>query len=319
VNQMELAQLQRSAGMAVAQSREALAAAKGMSQEHQVVRRELAAQAQQLKSVVDRLEIMKGGGNPDIQRIENIPGRRVPFDLLVDISVKSGSTDVVEGSIPISQEGPFVALSRMATCLSAYQFQYTDPSGTQVATFQGRSFGRFRPIHSAWDLNDGQPYNQIVLAAPPNFPGNGAPYTVSPPNASPWRSMQSDFRIRVEDAGSSFPRSNIPVPSTWWTKSINEPWELAALDFFERGSVITFKLQPLHPNNPAYGNLSGYNPANANFPFLDSQWDGIEGIDDRVRVLNSDNNDPIVRVANLVVTIGFHGYRIIQQPGVGPS
>jgi hypothetical protein len=37
-----------------------------------------------------------------------------------------------------------------------------------------------------------------------------------------------------------------------------------------------------------------------------------------VQVLNADNDDPIVRVPNLIATIGFHGYRIIQQPGAGP-
>lgn len=315
---MNLAQIQQAAGLAVQQSREALKAAQGLGAEHQQIRRELAQQAGQLKSLVDRLEVHSLGGDPSIQRIENVPGRRIPFDLIVDIAIPANSTSIVQGSIPISQEGPFVAVSRMATCLSAYQFQYTDPEGASTATFQGRSFGRFRPIHSAWDLNDGQPYTQVVLSAAPAFPGNGAPHTVSPPNASPWRTMEGDYRIRFENAGSSFPRSNIEVPSTWWTKSINEPWELGALDFFERGEVLTFKVQPLHPNNPAYGNLSGYNPANSNFPFLDSQWDGIEGINDQVQTLNAENDDPIVRVPNMILTIGFHGYRIIQQPGAGP-
>lgn len=315
---MNLAQIQQAAGLAVQQSREAIKATQGLGAEHQQIRRELAQQAGQLKSLVDRLEVHSLGGDPSIQRIENVPGRRVPFDLIVDIPIPANSTSIVQGSISISQEGPFVAVSRMATCLSAYQFQYTDPEGAATATFQGRSFGRFRPIHSAWDLNDGQPYTQVVLTAAPAFPGNGAPHTVSPPNASPWRTMEGDYRIRFENAGSSFPRSNIEVPSTWWTKSINEPWELGALDFFERGEVLTFKVQPLHPNNPAYGNLSGYNPANSNFPFLDSQWDGIEGINDQVQVLNTQNDDPIVRVPNIILTIGFHGYRIIQQPGAGP-
>jgi hypothetical protein len=315
---LTISQLQQSAGMAVSQSRQAMQGLQQVKSEHAAIQQQLMQQSQQLNQALLQLQAFQSGGDPSIQRIENVPGRRVPFDYIVEIPVPANSTGVVEGSINISQEGPFVAVSRMATLLSAYQFQYTSPAGGATATFNGRSFGRWRPVHSAWDLNDGQPHSQVVLAANPNFPGNGAPHIVSPANSSPFRSMQQDFRIKVENAGSSFPRSNVAIPSTWWTKSINEPWELAALDFFERGEVITFKCQPLHPSNPAYGNLSGFSPVNANFPFIGSQWDDVEGIDDRIQVLGDSEVDPIVRVPSCILVIGFHGYRIIQQAGAGP-
>jgi hypothetical protein len=188
---MDLTKLQQSAGYAVQQAREAYAAAQKISAEHAAMQQELAQQAAQLQSVAQRLAIQGTGGDPSIQRIENVPGRRIPFDLLVDIPIPANSTAIVEGSIPISQEGPFVCVSRMLTCLSAYQFQYTDPESTATATFQGRSFGRWRACHSAWDLNDGQPHTQVVLSATPAFPGNGAPHIVSPPNASPFRTQRA--------------------------------------------------------------------------------------------------------------------------------
>ena len=75
-----------------------------------------------------------------------------------------------------------------------------------------------------------------------------------------------------------------------------------------------------HVGQPALVRLGNHGkcPVNSNFPFLDSQWDGIEGVNDQIQVLNEDDDDPIVRVPNLIFTIGFHGYRIIQQPGAGP-
>jgi hypothetical protein len=108
------------------------------------------------------------------------------------------------------------------------------------------------------------------------------------------------------------------VPSTWWTKSINEPWELAALDFFERGEVLTLDILPMHPNNPAYGNINGGNPLNALWPFLGSQWDAVEGINDAARAAHTASTDPVTRNPAAILTIGWHGYRIVQAPGVGP-
>jgi hypothetical protein len=316
--QIDLNGLMQSAGMAVANSRKAVAEVSRLGSEHDGLKRELSdlrQNAVQLAEALGRAQVQRSQGDCHIQRIENIPGRRIPFDLLVDIAIPANSTGVQQGSIMISQEGPFVAVSRFAALVSAHEFQVTPVGGGAVAAFAGRSYGRYRLIHSAWDLNDGQPYSQVVQAQA--FPGTGAPHVMSPSNASPFRSMSGDFRIKFENAGSSFPRSNLEVPSPFWTRAINEPFELGALDFFERGETLSFKVLPLHSMNAAFGNISGIGGI-APFPFSDSQWDGVEGIDDAVQALNGGTTDPVVRLPNAILTIGFHGYRIVQPAGAGP-
>jgi hypothetical protein len=315
--QIDYDRMMQSIGVAVRDSREARQeAANAQAQNHELMQR-LKAQQQSmsdLAAAVGKVQVY-GGENPDIQRIENIPGRRVPFDMLVDIPIGPNITSVQQQSITISQEGPFVAAARFCTFQSQYQFQSTDASGA-VSSFNGRSFGRYRPIHSAWDLNDGQVVSEVSQVIP--FPGNGAPHIASPSNASPFRSMEGDYRILFKNAGSSYPRSNQEVPSTFWTKSINEPFDLAALDFFERGEVLTFNVLPTHANNAAYGNVSGFFGPTSPFPFKESQWDTVEGINDTAD--NSDpESDPITRAPQGILTIGFHGYRIIQPPGAGFS
>jgi hypothetical protein len=275
---------------------------------------ELRAQAQSIRDLsnaIGKVQIF-GGDGPDVQRIENIPGRRVPFDYLVDIPIGPNVTSVQQGTLTISQEGPFVAVARFATFLSQYQFERTDQSGAKT-TFSGRSFGRYRPIHSVMDFNDGQVVSEVAQVTA--FPGTGAPHVASPSNSSPFRSMEGDYRIQFINAGSSYPRSNIEVPSPFWTKGLNEAFDLGALDFFERGEVMTFKVLPTHANNAAYGNVFGFGAPNPAFPFADSQWDTVEGVNDP----NTANvtSDPITRAPQGVLTIGFHGYRIIQPPGAG--
>lgn len=304
---INLAKLEESVGVAIRNSRQAAQMANNIQAEHQ----NFASSLQELKAALGKVQVT-GGENPDIQRIENIPGRRVPFDYLVDIPIGPNITAVQQGTITISQEGPFVAVGRFATFLSQYQFERTDSNGART-TFSGRSFGRYRPIHSAWDLNDGQFVSEVSQAT--TFPGTGAPHVMSPSNASTFRSMEGDYRIKFENAGSSYPRSNIEVPSPFWTEEINSPFKLGALDFFERGEVLTFKILPTHANNAAFGNVSGFGSPNPLFPFIDSQWDTIEGINDPNE--EGETEDPITRAPQGVLTIGFHGYRIIQPAGAG--
>lgn len=312
--QVDLVQLEQSVGFAVRQAREAAQYAQNVQAQNAALNQKLAEQNQQmqlLQGALGKVQVY-GGENPDIQRIENIPGRRVPFDFLVDIPIGPNITSVQQGTIPISQEGPFVAVARYATFLSQYQFQRTD-ANNQRTTFSGRSFGRYRPIHSAWDLNDGQIFSEVRQDVA--FPGVGAPYVASPSNASSFRTMEGDYRIKFENAGSSYPRSNIEVPSPFWTKDINSPFNLGALDFFERGEVLTFKVLPTHANNPAFGNVFGFGAPNPNFPFNQSQWDNVEGIADPNTAEVTE--DPITRAPQGILTIGFHGYRIIQPAGAG--
>jgi len=319
MNPISVQQLMDSAGLAIKQSRDAMQAAGAMSGQMGQMRQEmarLAQNAQDLQQALGRMQVSRATGDPGIQRVENIPGRRIPFDLLVDIPIGDNVTSVQQGTITISQEGPFVATARFATFLSTYQFQATDPDNpSSKATFAGRSFGRYRPIHSVWDLNDGQLYSAVNM--PVAFPGTGAAHVASPSNASSWRSMEGDYRIRFENAGSSFPRSNIEVPSPFWTKNLNEAFNLAALDVFERGEVLTLQVLPLHPNNPPFGNIAGFGAPNPAFPFVASGYDAVEGVLDP-NTVPLGTVDPVVRVASGILTIGFHGYRIVQPAGSGP-
>jgi hypothetical protein len=254
----------------------------------------------------------RAGANPSLQYVENIPGKRIPFDYIVDIPIGPNETGVQQGTITISQEGPFVAVARVCTFLSQAAFQYTDPDTQVVSTYNARSFGRYRPVHSAWDLMDGSLRTQAFQSTA--FPGDGSPHMISPSNASSFRTMQGDFRIFTQDAGSNWPRQNFAVPSSLWVKQINDAYPLGALDVYERGTVITFQILPQHIQNPSFGNVSGFGTGGV-WPFLGSQWDSIEGINDPEIVGVS--ADPVTRAASGILTIGFHGYRIIQPAGIG--
>lgn len=270
---------------------------------------------------------------PGVVRIENIPGRRVPFTFLIDIPIGSNTTSIQQGSLTISQEGPFVAVRRIATFQSAYEFQ-VNPVGqiiTSPARYSGRSFGRFRPVHSAWDIFDAfgksQDISLLQLTAGNGVLSNGGIGNVSP--MSNFRTMEFDGRVAVINAGSSYPRQNISVPTSFWSTQINAPYDLGCLDFFERGEVITFQVAPTHVNNPPAGNADGANmlasqggfgPAGVavGWPFLAGQYDQHEGIVTPGAMDFSGESpttllaDPIVRLPDGILTIGFEGYRIIQ-------
>lgn len=300
----------------------------------------------EIAAAVDVLKTTRFGvdDSPGLVRIENIPGRRVPFTFLVDIPIGANTTSIQQGSLTISQEGPFVAVKRMATFQSAFEFQVNSIDGIidAPARYSGRSFGRFRPVSSSWDLYDAhttvvqEPILQIGTAfgggggGVPAALSNGlSPFTSA---ASGFRTMEFDGRIAVINAGSSYPRQNIPVPSAFWSTSINAPWDLGALDFFERGEVITVQASPTHVNNPPVGNADGKNiyanqlfpaPATPGFPFLAGQYDPHEGIvtpgafaidggGDGDGTVTTIENDPIVRLPDGILTLGWEGYRIIQ-------
>jgi hypothetical protein len=321
MNQIDMQQMVQGIGAANANAKRALAianelaagAGQSMKAAAQEIRR-LVQDTAVLKEAVTKLEASRSG-NPKIQYVENIPGRRVPFDLLVDIPIGAGVTSTQQGTITIPQDGPFVAVARYVTLQSQLQFQRIDPVTGATLTFAGRSFGRYRPTHSVWDIMDGQPINQVGMAV--GFPGTGAPQIISPSNESSWRSMEGDFRFLFTSAGSSYPRSNLEVPSPFWTTQLNSPFPLGALDVFERGEVLTFKVLPTHEANPPFGNISGFGAPNANFPFLPSSWDAVEGISDP-DIASANAVDPMTRLPNAIMTIGYHGYIIIQPPGGGP-
>lgn len=276
-----------------------------------------------LQKIMQVMVASRQSSNPaGVVRIEDIPGRRVPYVMLMDIPIGNNTTSIREQSVTISQEGPFVAVKRMATFQSSFEFQYTNPTTGAVSRYSGRSFGRYRPIHSAWDVNDA--YRPPTTTTNP-FPTGPGPFVGSPEltsTISGFRSMEFDGRIEVINAGSSYPRQNISVPSSMWSPQINAPQELGALDFFERGEIITVKVQPTHVNNPPAGNADGLNIFGiTGWPFLAGQYDPHEGIvtpsgfafidGSMIRI----GTDPITRLPDGILTIGWEGYRIIQPVG----
>jgi len=295
-----------------------------------------------LAQIAEALRTTRSGGEePGVVRIEDIPGRRIPFTLLVDIFIGADTTSVREQSVTISQEGPFVAVKRMATFQSAFEFQATNEVTGQTARLAGRSFGRYRPIHSAADVVDSQHAQKSdttawFLAASVGPPAAGTVLPTGtlaqPSNMSSFRTMEFDGRVEIVNAGSSFPRQNISVPTSMWTPHINSPFELAALDFFERGEVLSIRVQPTHVNNPPAGNVDGecVFPAAATlgflgYPFVSGQYDSHEGVctpNGVVQGAGVANNwepsttDPVARIPDGVLTIGWEGYRIIQPAGV---
>lgn len=270
-------------------------------------------QLEDLSAIARALTVDRTGSG--IARIEDLPGLRIPYDLLVDIPVGANTASIREGSITISQDGPFVAVKRYATFQSAHQFQTTVNGVT--STFNGRSFGRYRPIHSAWDIFDAQGPG-IPLATPAVAGGFTNAVLDGPGLMSGFRTMEFDGRVLMENAGASRPRQNLSVPTSLWTPQINAPQDLGCLDFFERGEVITFKIQPNHVNNPPFGNVDGFDVSGtAGWSFLGGQFDKHEGIVTPGLDLSHITivTDPVVRLPDGIITIGFLGYRIFQPTG----
>jgi len=136
-------------------------------------------QLEGMKSVMSRLSIGGGGGvsrfgsNAPMGKgpsgkwvsLDEIPGRRIPYDFHVSILIRNGEASETSGTLYVTPDGPFVATARYAIFQSAHQFRYSSESG--VSTFSGRSYGRFRPIHSANDIMDAQrAFEQLSMYQP---------------------------------------------------------------------------------------------------------------------------------------------------------
>lgn len=290
---------------------------------------------------------------PGTIRIEDIPGRRVPYTLCVDIAIGPDVTSVRQASATISQEGPFVATKRVMAFQSAYEFQTTDPVTDAVARLPGRSFGRYRPVHSAADIADAQHNAQSSASAwyarasdLATAAGLRLPSAVIslPSSASSFRTMEFDGRVLFINEGSSVPRQNLNngIPTTMWCAGVNDPFELGALDFFERGEILTFQVTPLHGNNSQTGNVQGANifgelssvaATTEQWPFIAGLFDVHEGIASpsngtspsasaagggeltAFRQVTPITTDTVTRIPNGIVTIGFDGYKIWQPVG----
>lgn len=266
-----------------------------------------------LSTLIRAIDVRRSSsGDPGIVRVEDIPGRHVPYDYLTEIAIAAGDTSTRFGTITVDQSGPFVAVGRYITFLSQFQFSVTDPETEETLDFLGRSNGRFRPPHSAWDIMDGTlPADVSRVVA---MPGTGNASFSSTSSHAQYRSMEGDFRIETRFQSSGLPRSNIPVPSSFWTTQINSPFPFGALDFFGKNEIVEIRVSPQHVNNPSNGNIAGTQIPP--YPFAGSQFDQQEGVVDPYNALVTvDDQDPVTRVPAGIVIIGYYGFRIQQPPG----
>lgn len=307
------AQIQQQVGAAHAKLREVEQGQRGLQGENALTRKrvdELEREVQALASLTQGGQA--SGGTPltsdHVKYIESIPGRRMPFDFVVPIPIGANVTATLQGTDVVSQDGPFIAVARYAAFQSQLQFSLEDDQGNTV-TFNGRSFGRWRPVHSMWDLMDGSAgvFNPATAIA---APGTGAGIFMSPTSHSSFRTMQFDGLVEFLNQGNGRFRSNSPIPSAFYTSQINAPFELGAFDFFERGETLQWKVTPTHTNNPRAGSVQALNGI---FPTLDAQYDVHEGILDPAQ--QGLDSDPVTRLPQGILWIGFHGLRIIQPPG----
>lgn len=314
-----------------------------------------------------RRSYAKAWGGSSYVSLDSIQGRFVPYDLFVEIPIANGSTTALQGTLKVSMEGPFVAARRYAVFLSRAVYEVTFLNGTK-ATFKGRTNGRFRGVASNTDVSDAiaafdqvnqyQPtylnavYNGATIIPAqnpvgvnqnstdptnmlPNFPGTGRPLVVSPLSMSGGRSMTFDGTIAIQPQGAQFNRQNIPVPSSLWSDNFNGPVDLSCYDVFEPSEELLVTVNPLHVNNPPFGNISSlvalnnayaFNAATGvaannplpvgNWPWLAGQFDGHEGINDETLVGDTSVDvDRVVRTFDGTLILGYMGFRIIAAPG----
>jgi len=310
-------QLQQQSNAANAQARQALQQLASQQGQTAMLQQQIQQQQTNMQVLSDALSRIQAGsagsGAPDhIRFVDQIPGRRIPFDVIVQIPIGPNVTSGQEQTYPVSMDGPFVAVRRYAAFLSQAVATYTNPSTGQSSAVLGRSFGRWRPIHSMWDLNDAVAGSFQPTAGGP-LPGTGRAIYASPSNQSGFRSMEFDGLIEFINSGASYPRQNQPIPSAFYTEQINSPFDLPALDFFEKSEVLKWRVTPTHPNNPSFGNVSGFANVNNVFPFIDSQFDVQEGFKDQEAEIIT--VDPMNRLPSGTLFLGFSGYKIIEPPG----
>jgi hypothetical protein len=314
-----MAAVQRELGAAYAKINEQERRLRGSEADGAQLRRELADLQRGMQTLGAALsQVQETGGaavrepqnglvgfNDQILYIDQIPGQRQPYDLVATIPIGHNVMSQQPVTTPISMDGPFVAVARSIIFQSAHTFSKVVDGRT--LTYQGRSFGRFRPGHSAWDLNDAYGFQPTVGIA---TPGTGAPIYASPSNHSGFRSMEFDgfVEMRVESTGRV--RGNRTVPTAFWTDAINSVFQLGALDFYERGDVIQFEVTPNHINNPQAGNVAEFMVGGV-MPSLASQYDVQEGILDEYD--EEATSDPITRACDGYIHLLLHGFKI-QQP-----
>lgn len=320
--QQVINQLQSMAGGAAKMARDAVSAAQQANNTvaqvgaaHQQMQRKMQEWDQQIGGLKIRSSVGAGMGRPDLLMIEDVPGRRIPFDVMIPFGIPANLTTSVPGTYPISMDGPFVATSRFAIFVSSYTFQVTIQNSN--VKLVGRSFGRQRPISSVNDIMDAMTgfaegvFTADNWACPSTLPPTGT--ITIPSNKSPFRTMEGDFYIQVRDQ--AFPRQNQAVPSGVWAPGFTQSMQLSVLDYWEKGTVMQLDVEPAHVNNPPNGNVQSLF---GSYPFLESQYDSQEGImyPSGTYSCTPASSDPITRNPIGTLVCGFHGFRILHPAGV---
>ena len=321
-----LTNLDRGVQAANTQARRAVDAFTQARQESEQLRNITQQQSQQLQHLQGLMQGMSVGGSrgggrgtevgrPDMLTIEEIPGRRIPYDMTIQIGIPDSQTSPITGTWPLSMDGPFIAVARYATFISSYTFQVTNSENTERYT--GRTWGRQRPIASTLDLMDAVTgwADGLGTECSSDCSGEGSgpvPAIVSRPTSrSPGRSMVFDGYVQVKS--SVYPRQNQQVPTSLWAPGFNQMLQLPVLDYWEKGDTIEVEIEPLHQNNPAGGNIQALA---GSMPYLQGQFDGQEGISYPAWQCTPGQSDVIARRPSGVLVVGFLGYKILQPPGV---
>ena len=173
--------------------------------------RRVLAEHAEIKAKVDALSAHRKEG-PRSTYIEDIPGKRVPYIYSADITLAAGVTARTQGTMTISQDGPFVVDALAATWR-------INAAGS---AFNGRQL----PISSA----------------DPNYVGT--PQTAAGVIAGNIFDELIDFEWEVFDAGSDRAWQNIPAASRQLFTSRENPLHLPTSGFFERNSVISVFITP---------------------------------------------------------------------------
>jgi hypothetical protein len=260
------------------------------------------------QTVKSQMALNMPGSRAGMKYVDDIPGRRVYFDMVASIPIAADSSGPYEQALYVTPDGYFVATHRYAIFLSSYVFQVTS-EGNETATFNGRSNGRYRPIHSACDLLDAQGgWNEPVGVA---APGTGLMQVDSITNRSGFRTMQFDGTVEVVVRDSDYRRQNNPVPTPLWAPGFESILKLPVPDVFRPATTIDISVQANHTNNPAAGNIQNVVGA---LPYLDGQYDGHEGIG-TVAAVQAGTDDAITRRPDGILYVGFLGYRIVAPAG----
>jgi len=294
-------QLYAQANGAAALARQSIEASQKVAQTMQNVMVQMANQNKLLASIAS-------GKRGDVQRIEDLPGKRIPFDVIIEIPIGANQTGPFSQPYTVSPDGPFVAVTRSATFLSALTFQVQEAGTNNVTTYQGRSYGRYRPISSVLDLMDAQQghNNPAAIASPGTFQTQ----LTSKTDKSGFRTMAWNGTIQVSNT--NFKRQSQAVPSSLWAPGFEGSMQLPVLDFYNIGETIEVVAQSNHVNNPPFGNIQTITGA---LPFLSGQYDSQEGIGYAAGI-NAGQSDLITRQPDGILIVCLSGFRITSVPGI---